>query len=217
MYNFGLLGFTIFMATFASCDGNLWTTKGLYTIVILCLLALNVNDIIEVIIKEDDKPRNGLMGYLDNDGVKYEVIAGLVSTLLLIYAGYNRGCGFYYIIIIILAPIVLVLILYIIEYLKNFLGLTEFSVIDYLPNSFKRLNVLINIIPTKNGNNNVPDTDILNTESTANKNTSSSDSYSEYSTSKSDDSISFSYDDVNYNSNPNPSPSPSPSSPDTTT
>ena len=215
MYNYGILCFMIFMATFAPCNGNMWHTKGLYAIVILVLLTFNVNDIIEVIIKEDDKPRDGLMG----DLVKYEPVAGLVSTLLLLYAAYNRECGIYYILIIILAPIVLVLILYGLDYYKGFLGflgflgfpgLSEFSFMDYLPNGVKRLNDIINILTTKNENNSGPDRDISNTGLSVDRKTSS-DSRVSYSESNSPDSTSGSYDNVRYESSPSPGPSPGPS------
>lgn len=196
MYNFIIFGFMAFMATFAPCDGSNFITKGLYGIIILVLIAFNVNDIIEVLTKEDDDtPRKGIMGHLEEyigniKQLEYiEVVAGIASSLLLIRAAYTRECGIYYILIIILAPIVLVVTLIVMGFFTDFLGLTEFSSMDYLPRGVKKLNDLIDIIPLpKNENERGPDGDISESKSFIKRSTSAIDNVSTFSKSITDNS-----------------------------
>ena len=187
MYNFIIFGFTAFMASVAPfCDGSHFITKGLYGIILLVFIALNVNDIIEVLTKEDDDtPRKGIMGYLDY----IEVGAGIASSLLLIRAAYTRECGIYYILIIILAPIVLVVTLIVMGFFTDFLGLTEFSSMDYLPRGVKKLNDIIDIIPRpKNEIKRGPDGDISESKSFIKRSKSAIDNVSTFSESITDNS-----------------------------
>ena len=189
MYKFIIFGFSAFIASVAPfCDGNNFITKGLYGIVLLVFIALNVNDIIEVLTKEDDDtPRKGIMDYLDY----IEVGAGIASSLLLIRAAYTRECSFYYILIIILAPIVLVVSLIVVGFSAVFLGLTEFSSMDYLPSGVKKLNDIIDIIPRPKNENEIkrgPDGDISESKSFIKRSTSAADNVSTFSESITDNS-----------------------------
>ena len=186
MYNFIIFGFMAFMATFAPfCDGNSFITKGLYSIVLLILIALNANDIIEAITKDDDTSSDEIIENQDY----IEVGAGIVSTLLFIRAAYTRECSIYYIFIIIFVPVILVVTLIVLDYSTDFLGWSGFSSMDYLPSGIKKLNDIIDIIPQpKNEKEKGPEGDISESESLVKRSQSAADNISKYSESITDNS-----------------------------
>ena len=97
----------------------------------------------------------------------------------------------YYILIIILAPIVLVVSLIVLGFSAVFLGLTEFSSMDYLPSGVKKFNDIIDIIPRPKNENEIkrgPDGDISESKSFIKRSQSAADNVSTFSESITDNS-----------------------------
>ena len=125
------------------CNGNFILTRGIYTIIIIVLFALNVNDVIDVVTKEDYESRDEVEKFID----KIDVGTGIASSILLIYVAFSKECSIIYAIVLILAPIVLMISLIIASVFSVFLGLTGFSLIKHLPSSVKKVNDILGFIP----------------------------------------------------------------------
>lgn len=149
-YNLVLFVFMLFLVSpypgAPFCNGNWITTRGIYTIIIIIMFGLNVNDVIGVITKENYESRDEFEKLVDYINVGL----GILSSLLLIIVAFWKKCSIVYVIILILFPIVLIIGLIIGAVFSVFLGITGFTLVKYLPSSIKKLNDVFNIIPDPN-------------------------------------------------------------------